>query len=431
MKTNQDKLNDALGMVDEETVRKTMLHAEGMKAAHLSRRAVMRRRLTVLAAACLMLTLMVGAVLAVPYMRADDPGTTEPGGSTMAPAVEDFYIKAPIVKLSNLSAGETVVISDSDVPKDSTVCLQKTDFLFEYNILTFDCQPGETVTVTADVDCLHYIDMPMNAETDELAFLEALRESPIVPADSPSTGYDAFLTIDPFASCISIKPFFRVRMDDENEQILNYTVRNEAGEITGAGTVYVCYKYLMTKEERANMVFAPVVTRAAVLGSVRFTNPAEVTEEKVTELMDTFAAEKDTVKANLNFSPVTTFERTAYAQAEILRSEFSGAKIVGGTRGFSSDEAFTDFCVSTESDGERTERYFIIFADGTWIEYLGHGDCHFGSCHVGCPLAGERGEHHAFHAGCRLKTTDGQIYEYQLIPETESYTWVLIPNAHG
>ena len=52
-RNNRDKLNDALGMVDEELLQDAMLHVEGMGAAHLSRRAVMRRRVAITAAACL------------------------------------------------------------------------------------------------------------------------------------------------------------------------------------------------------------------------------------------------------------------------------------------------------------------------------------------------------------------------------------------
>ena len=72
-RNNQEKLNDALGMVDEELVQGVMLHVEGMRAAHLSRRAVIRRRVAVLAAACLSLCMVAGAMLAVPLLTAEDP----------------------------------------------------------------------------------------------------------------------------------------------------------------------------------------------------------------------------------------------------------------------------------------------------------------------------------------------------------------------
>ena len=77
MKTNKEKLNDAVGMLDSETVQDAMTRAADMRKARMTRRAVMRRRATVLLAACLSLTLMLGALLAIPLMTADDPAISE------------------------------------------------------------------------------------------------------------------------------------------------------------------------------------------------------------------------------------------------------------------------------------------------------------------------------------------------------------------
>ena len=52
-RNNRDKLNDAVGMLDEELVQSAMLHVEGIRAARVTRRAVIRRRVAILAAACL------------------------------------------------------------------------------------------------------------------------------------------------------------------------------------------------------------------------------------------------------------------------------------------------------------------------------------------------------------------------------------------
>ena len=83
MKTNQEKLDDAVGMLDGETVQTAMTRAAYMKEARMTRRDVFRRRAAVVLAACLSLTLMLGALLAVPLMTAEDPsiGETTPGFS--------------------------------------------------------------------------------------------------------------------------------------------------------------------------------------------------------------------------------------------------------------------------------------------------------------------------------------------------------------
>ena len=72
MKTDQEKLWDAVGMLDGETVQTAMTRAAHMQAAHTTRRATLRRRAVILAAACLLL-LIAGAFAAIPFMTADEP----------------------------------------------------------------------------------------------------------------------------------------------------------------------------------------------------------------------------------------------------------------------------------------------------------------------------------------------------------------------
>jgi len=99
---NRDKLNDALGMVDEVTVQNALTHAEVMKAARaaqITRRATLRRRFAVMAAACLALAMMAGAILAVPLLTADDPAGTQPPVTVTTEEGEPFYVEAPLVKI--------------------------------------------------------------------------------------------------------------------------------------------------------------------------------------------------------------------------------------------------------------------------------------------------------------------------------------------
>jgi hypothetical protein len=72
MKTDQEKLWDAVGMLDGETVQTAMTRAAHMQAAHTTRRATLRRRAVILTAACLLL-LIAGAFVAIPFMTADEP----------------------------------------------------------------------------------------------------------------------------------------------------------------------------------------------------------------------------------------------------------------------------------------------------------------------------------------------------------------------
>ena len=72
MKTDQEKLWDAVGMLDGETVQTAMTRAAPMQAVHTTRRATLRRRAVILTAACLLL-LIAGAFAAIPFMTADEP----------------------------------------------------------------------------------------------------------------------------------------------------------------------------------------------------------------------------------------------------------------------------------------------------------------------------------------------------------------------
>jgi hypothetical protein len=163
-----------------------------------------------------------------------------------------------------------------------------------------------------------------------------------------------------------------------------------------------------------------------VLGSVRFNNPADVTEEQVNDLLDSFVARADEVKKTLDFSPVTRDEFNAYAKVEILRTLFAGQKIVGTGSGQSSWQDFTTFELTAQND-DKKEHSFILFGDGNWIEYRSHGDCNWADCHLGCPNQKEYGEHHAFTLGCRIRTYDGRVYELQTVsPDSERETFVLI-----
>ena len=67
MKKNHEKLTDAIGMLNQETI-----HGCVKDAPH-TRRVLNGRRAVALMAACLAMILVVGAVIAVPLMKADEP----------------------------------------------------------------------------------------------------------------------------------------------------------------------------------------------------------------------------------------------------------------------------------------------------------------------------------------------------------------------
>lgn len=434
MKNNQEKLNDALGMVDESMVQSAMLHAEGLRAAHLSRGALIRRRVAVVAAACLSMAFLAGAVLALPMLKRDNgdvpPVTMEPSDGEAA-----FYVEAPIVKVVQLSATETATISDPTIPVNQLETkVKETNVAFaSLPLLVFDCRPGETVTIKADSYCLGYVDMVWDDNADWETKYEFARKyrwiehlDPVYDLE-PRDGvvyYTDTLTVDPEVASVVVCT--RYSDEEQSEAIITFTITNEEGQITGAGSFYVARRHLLNAEERALAMGIPFVRRSAVLGSVRFNNPADVTEEQVNDLLDSFVARIDEVKKTLDFSPVTRDEFNAYAKVEILRTLFAGQKIVGTGSGQSSWQDFTTYELTAQNDDEKEHR-FILLGDGNWVEYRSHGDCNWADCHLGCPNQKEYGEHHAFTLGCRIRTYDGRVYELQTVsPDSERETFVLI-----
>ena len=443
---NRDKLNDALGMVDEELVQGAMLHVVGARAAHLSRRGVIRRRVAVATAACLSLCLIVGAMLAVPLLTADEPGTGEDtlyGGPTSSgdtPAEAPSYVEASIVRLDMLSSVETATISDPNIPVDElNVNFQQSTYFTNLHVLIFDCLPGETVTIRANRECLGHVGMVYDPEIDPYewgAFQEAcdnLRHRSVLDeydkknayakkykgseksSDSNATEetytfYERELTIDPFSSSVILCFDYSEPEDGVEEDVILYTVTNEAGQITGAGGLYVGKQYVNRPNPRTPD-HAVTISRAAVLGSVRFIDPASVTEAQVEALHSTYAVEGKNGQSMVDFTPVTHEEINAVAGREILDTLFKNQFVMGIGRGIKYHADYSSFYVLTEDSDYEHE--FIIFKDGTWAEI----DCERGAnassnghANAECPNT-EKSGLHGIGNGCIVKTTDGRFYQ--------------------
>lgn len=450
-RNNRDKLNDAVGILDEELVQSAMLHVERIRAARVARRAVIRRRVAILAAACLTVCMAAGAILAVPLLTADDPGTV-PGPDTDTVSQsngavgnwedtsagetleeEPYYVEVPMVQVVQLSASENTIISDESMPVEQVEVDVNVSqgFFIEFPVLLFDCRPGETVTVQADVDCLGYVDMPWDANADwrtRQEFCDKFWKYRYL--QNPEWAQDGVLyftntlTVDPTVGTIGVQ---MPRTDEDiAEVVLTFTITNDEGKVTGAGSFYVSRKHLLTKEElELTRVVNPFLYRSVVLGSVRFNENVDVSEDGLAELWESFAARVNEVKATIDYSPVTSSEFIGYAKADIIRTEFKGQLINGSGNHWSSWQDFRTFELTPEDTGET--RLFIIFGDGEWFECRSHGECTWVNCHLGCPNQKEEGVHHAIGEGCYLRTYDGRVYEVQRVsPDSERETLVLI-----
>ncbi len=413
MKTNKEKLNDAVGMLDGETVQTAMTRAADMKASRLTRRATLRRRAVILLAACLSLTLMLGALLAIPLMTAEDPAIPETVPQTPIPPAtgenpDSFYTEVPLVRLTQLTARDDSTVSEAPMISRGTQSRMDSvyGFIQPFIIMSFDCEEGETVTVNAGVDSLYLVSLPFTEDTDLSiagSFMDYLID--IYSANDPGS---RTLTIDPTTACILVDmPLTRTDLDEDT---MTFTVTGEDGATVGAGSVYVGTRYFLDAEAHRLWYEDSILTRSAVLGSVRFDTPEEVTAEQVSELLGSFVAKTEEAKAELDYTPATTEERFAAAQAEIATTVFDGEQIHGSSSGRSAFEYFRIVSVSGTDKSEKN-RAFLIFADGTWAEFRVHNDC-FAQCHgYACPMGEDGDSHHALVTGCRITLLDGRVFE--------------------
>ena len=425
--TNKEKLNDAVGMLDVETVQTAITRAADMKASRTFHRATLRRRAAVLLAACLSLTLLVGAMLAIPMM-------TRPSNDPPVTSDEDAfptYVETPMVKLTRLSATEAATVSDPEIPSIQTgVQMSSVSYHTLYNVLTIDCEPGETVTVKADSKCLYVVNMPLNEDTDLSPwgdFYKALKYPDPQPVLSLVSCRVDSVTFDPATSCVAV--LIPISEAETDEALLTFTIADGEGSVVGVGSLYVGVQHLVadtTSNTRDNLSIA----RSAVLGSVRFMDPSSVTEDQAHELVESFAARVEDCKTALDYTPATKDERKIATMAEIVNTEFADGQVGAWGCGFSSWNDFYNFHIESTETG--MERNFIIFDSGEWFEFRVHGNCHHSPCHLGCPNSA-LGEHHAIMEGCRLTATDGRVYEYvsKIRDGIESGTLVLISDANN
>jgi hypothetical protein len=232
----------------------------------------------------------------------------------------------------------------------------------------------------------------------------------ISESEESYTLYERELTIDPSSASVILCFDYSEPADDVEEDVILYTVTNAEGQITGAGGLYVGKKYVDGPNPRTPGR-AVTISRAAVLGSVRFIDPASVTEAQVEALLSTYAEKGKNGQSLVDFSPVTHEEINSVAGKEILDSLSENRRVSGIARGINYYADYSSFAVHVEDSNYKHE--FIIFKDGTWAEIdreRGANTFSNGHANAECPNTEEHG-HHGIGKGCIVKTTDGRFYQ--------------------
>ena len=152
----------------------------------------------ILVSACLALALLAGALLVIPKWTADDPTDTADTADTT-----DTTITA------HTTAAETIELPTPELSTDDLSALVGTLNAGHtyYTFLNVFCDPGDTVTLTADSDCLAVLDVPFSTAMSGCGRI-IVRSAALVfggmICNLPSTNLTCFVTFNsPVSKLIS------------------------------------------------------------------------------------------------------------------------------------------------------------------------------------------------------------------------------------
>ena len=347
----------------------------------------------ILVSVCLALALLAGALLVMPMLTADDPADTDPPALTDTEGAGSLYVEDTTSR-DEESRGPSEVLSDDYIHSETVEYASKT-----YVVLTFDCEPGETVEVQAGWNCLNLIDLSYDDQTEfHIALLTG----------ETNGKHTSLLNMDPSESRIQVTvPYLE-------DVILEFTIYDEERRVTGVGSMLVARFCPQAMEEMELDPSWFTVIRSTILGSVRFEDPDAVTGEQVQTLFDEFSEKADEAVESLDFTPVTPQEKLFAIYAEIVEKVLAeDGKIVRGHKGRDDMNDYSFFGTEHQNGNDHE---FIIFADGTWTEINGYDSdekCTLHRCHADpdCPMTAEKGLHHSLWPGCYVVATDGRVYE--------------------
>lgn len=437
MKNNREKLTHAFEELRGDTLGGVLT---AMDTQAVSPRSHTRRFVT-LTAACLAAVMVLGTVVAVPFLTADDPAvstTGQDGVSDMNATLESPEAQDSFVRVQALSAG-----TEEGEQMSNSVSV---DMSYSRIMLTFDCDEGETVEITS-----HYTLNQQTAVSEKmeevlleyermeltdhmLQNLERMLYREIRRLESSTETFDTELSKwepDRVITQISEYSFLvckRLFRGSNLSDVVDFVIRNESGEIVGAGSICFAVKVLYSSD----------MIRYEILGSKRFDAP--VTEEEATAYLDGLHEKTEAAIAGMDFAPVTPEEGYEVAKADLIAACYWDEKLrVALDSLWTHSASFWEFrFVYPICSGEKQEdaRSFITFSDGTWGEIAEDGGwidepCTDESCSVGV-------EPHDHRVSRTLVLTDGRVItiERQLCVDdsgqaVEKYVAVLAPETES
>ncbi len=410
MKNNQEKLTDAFGMLREDTLASCVAdtHASPRTATH----AVTRRRVAVLLAACLTFALLATALIALPFLRAEEPAVpTETVEGTLAtdPLLAGLsWYDEPLVNVQVLALDgadaiglEMTETQDISVVTGNSLIRQQVYVLFnldEGERLTAASRNGKIAYSTLlDVDSEYWNSLPWNEKFLYYTSLGQVQSTIFdfqIEIDSPEAfltwGGNRYYSEDP----LILTP---------DEEFIDFVLRDADGRITGAGSVYIGNRKTVHNTE--SRYYDPVsISRAKVLGSVRFDDPASVTEEQVNAFLESLHEKADGLRETLFENP-TTSEQLIIALGDLINTRYN--HLNGFAMSWCSS-LYDNYIILTvyeeEGSGQRTTDY-LLMENGTWGEI----DRYLSFCAF-CGVQADSCNHYKIEHG-RLLLTDGRFMD--------------------
>ena len=378
-KTNGQRLMDSMNHVGDQHIADCMLCEVPEKAKKITP-FVAYRKVFAVAAACMAVVMVLGAMVAVPMLNAQPPVPGEEGSTPtvgtqqgVIPGTSLAYHNTPaVVKLQSLASAKTLTedgLPDASYEQVTFDTAYLNNLFFRENmLLSFDISEDETMTVTSQMGGINPMTYPEGYPADadhatQQAWLETYCslfswEKDQCKDTHTLTSTDAFLMWNSTEK--------EMLADD----ILTFVIRNAEGQITGAGSILVV-KYHPVEYTGSFFYDKASLVRWSVLGWVTFDNPAEVTEEATYELLATMNEGAEAAKAELSFEPVSQQERYITALADMANTCYDVA--ASRKMGYVDFYTATDcsyFKVSIDGYREGLQRQFLLYQDGTWQELM-------------------------------------------------------------
>lgn len=372
---NSEKLMDEMAYLGNDTIADCM-RREASQPKSKARLLVNYRKFTAIAAACMAVVMVLGAMMAAPMLMANNTvtppvGETQPAG-TPAPNTSSSYQPATVVKLQALASPRTLTQDGAIDETYDQVTFDTTYlnhiFFRENMVLAFDIQAGESITVTSQKSDINPVTYPEDfpKEADQDTQLEWLKmycgqfawETQKRVTSHTLTEQDSFLMWNNTE---------KVTM---GEDILTYVIRNTEGQITGAGSLLMV-KYRPVDYTLNFFYDKASLVRWCELGCVRFDNPAEVSEDSVNELLAQMNQKAEEAKAELSFEPENQQEYYIKALADMVNAcyDIKGSKEMGYVDFYTATDC-SYFKLSIVNHRDETMRQFLLYADGTWQELM-------------------------------------------------------------